>query len=82
MLQKAIMHKERTPMRFWENLIGVLLVQSTSALRLITNCRESSVKPFAEVVGNYTCRDRNQKCYKNILHNTPPSVTISVGGVQ
>ena len=51
--------QKNEPLEDPQYLLGVLLVQSTSALRLITNCHESSVKPFAEVVRNYACHDRN-----------------------
>ena len=31
-----------------------------------------SVQPFADIVANYTCYDRNQKGYCNVAHFTPP----------
>ena len=34
-----------------------------------------SVQPFADVVGNYTCRNGDKKRCKNIHANTPPFST-------
>lgn len=32
------------------------------------------VKPLADIVANYTCRDGHKKCKNNVQVNTPPSV--------
>ncbi len=36
-------------------------------------CRQLfSVQPFANVVGNYTCHNRNKKSSEHIIHRTAP----------
>ena len=35
-----------------------------------------AIQPFANIVGNYTCHDRNDKRYEYIHEATPPSLPV------
>lgn len=56
-----------------------VLVRHGELLRLGCGCLFVSIQPFAYVVADYACYDRDKKCGKCISHMAHP---LSAGGRQ